>query len=195
MKKQFVLIVVLFSLLSCGGPYKNLMKELGINKGIIAEVKTNKGDFYIQLYFEQAPLTVANFVGLSEGTLANKASKVGDPYYDGLTFHRVVENFVVQGGDPMGSGMGGPGYQFRQEIVKALSHDSEGIVAMANSGPNTNGSQFYITLAATPHLDGGYNVFGKVIKGMEFVDMIKKGDPNSGSVPEPDKIISIKNKN
>jgi len=152
------------------------MKELGVKKGIIAEIKTSKGDIYIQLYYERAPLTVANFVGLAEGTLPNKVSKVGDPYFDGLTFHRVVPNFVIQGGDPMGNGMGGPGYQFRQEIVKELRHDSEGTVAMANAGPGTNGSQFYITLAATPHLDGGYNVFGKVIKGMDVVKSITSGD-------------------
>jgi peptidyl-prolyl cis-trans isomerase A (cyclophilin A) len=176
MRKQLLIVVVLFSVVSCGGPYKSLMKELGINKGIVAEIKTNKGDIYIQLHYEQAPLTVASFVGLAEGTLANKVTKVGEPYFDGLTFHRVVPNFVVQGGDPMGNGVGGPGYQFKQEIVKALSHDAEGVVAMANSGPNTNGSQFYITLAATPHLDGGYNVFGKVIKGMDVVKSLTQGD-------------------
>lgn len=176
MRKQFLLVVVMFSLASCGGPYKNLMKELGVKNGIVAEIKTAKGDIYIQLHYKKAPLTVASFVGLAEGTLPNKVKKIGEPYFDGLTFHRVVPNFVIQGGDPMGNGRGGPGYSFRQEIVKELSHDSEGVVAMANAGPNTNGSQFYITLAATTNLDGGYNIFGRVLKGMDVVKKITVGD-------------------
>jgi len=123
-----------------------------------------------------APITTANYIGLAEGTLENNARKLGEPFYDGLTFHRVVPNFVIQGGDPLGSGMGGPGYRFKTEVHAELKHDRAGTVAMANSGPNTNGSQFYITHTPTPHLDGGYNVFGYVIEGMDVVNAIRQGD-------------------
>lgn len=161
---------------SCGNPYKQIIKKLDLQDGLYAEMVTSKGTIYIKLEPTLAPITTANFVGLSEGTLENNARKLGEPYYDGLTFHRVVPNFVVQGGDPMGNGMGGPGYRFKTEVHGELKHDKAGTVAMANSGPNTNGSQFYITHTPTPHLDGGYNVFGYVIEGMDVVNAITQGD-------------------
>lgn len=156
---------------------KVLNKEWNIKEdGMFVKIATSKGDIYGQLYFEKAPLTVANFVGLAEGTLKNSTKELGDPYYDGLIFHRVIPNFMIQGGDPSGTGSGGPGYKFRNEVNKNLKHDKPGVFSMANAGPNTNGSQFFITHKATPWLDGGYNVFGHVIKGQEVVSTI-------GSVP------------
>ena len=167
---------MLLTAISCGNPYKKIIKKLDLQDGIYAEMVTSKGTIYMKLEPELAPITTANFIGLAEGTIENTARKIGEPYYDGLKFHRVVPNFVVQGGDPLGNGMGGPGYRFETEVHANLKHDKAGTVAMANSGPNTNGSQFYITHTPTPHLDGGYNVFGYVIEGMEVVNAITQGD-------------------
>lgn len=143
--------------------------------GLYASLDTTKGRIIFRLETELAPMTVMNFVGLAEGTIDNSHAP-GEPYFDGLTFHRVEPGFVIQGGDPNGDGRGGPGYQFPNETSAELLHDGPGIVAMANSGPDTNGSQFYITMSATPHLDGGYNVFGEVVEGMEVVSAIEPGD-------------------
>lgn len=137
--------------------------------GLYAYIQTSLGDIVGKLEFEKAPLTVANFVGLSEGTQANTAKPVGKPYFDSLTFHRVIPGFMIQGGDPLGVGSGGPGYKFKNEIHPDLKHDKPGVFSMANSGPNTNGSQFFITHAATPWLDGNYNIFGSVIMGQDVV--------------------------
>ncbi len=143
--------------------------------GLYAEVKTSRGTFVISLAFQKTPMATANFVGLSEGTLrANGVS--GKRFYDGLSFHRVVPGFVVQAGDPGGNSAGGPGYSFPDEIVSDLKHDGPGVVAMANSGPNTNGCQFYVTMRATPELDGSATVFGRVVKGRDVVSSIRQGD-------------------
>lgn len=142
--------------------------------GLYAGLTTSRGEITIRLYPDQAPLTVANFVGLAEGSLNRETP--GTPYYDGLTFHRVVPGFVIQGGDPKGNGSGGPGYSFQDECRPALRHDRKGILSMANSGPNTNGSQFFITLGPTPHLDYLHSVFGEVVEGMEAVETIEMGD-------------------
>ena len=144
--------------------------------GLYAVFNTAKGTFVCELEYAKAPLTVGNFVALTEGKHPFCNVKKGQPYFDGLTFHRVEPGFVIQGGDPMGNGMGGPGYQFANETTPELKHNRVGTLAMANAGPNTNGSQFYITLAPTPMLDGGYNVFGYVVLGQSVVNSVTKGD-------------------
>lgn len=145
--------------------------------GLYAEIQTNRGNILAELFFEQTPMTVMNFVGLAEGALKNNAKAEGEPFYDGLKFHRVIDNFMIQGGDPEGSGRGGPGYKFPDEMVPGvLRHDSAGILSMANSGPHTNGSQFFITHVATPWLNGGHTVFGNVVEGIDIVNAITQND-------------------
>ena len=144
--------------------------------GLYAQLNTAKGTITLQLHFEQTPGTVANFVGLAEGTLKNEVKEAGTPYYDGLTFHRVIADFMIQGGCPQGTGVGGPGYQFDDEFHPDLQHDGPGVLSMANAGPGTNGSQFFITHTATPWLDGKHTVFGKVVEGQAVIDSIAQGD-------------------
>ena len=148
-----------------------------------AIIETDRGTIKTELFFEQTPMTVANFVGLAEGSIQNVAKEPGEPFYDGQVFHRVIstangdaQDFMVQGGDPFGTGMGGPGYQFPDEIVDSLTHDGPGVLSMANAGPGTNGSQFFITHVATPHLDGKHTVFGQVVEGQDVVDDMRTGD-------------------
>jgi peptidyl-prolyl cis-trans isomerase A (cyclophilin A) len=143
-----------------------------------AHFQTTLGDFTVELFDVKAPKTVANFAGLAEGSKEWKHPKTGEkhtkPFYDGLVFHRIIEGFVIQGGDPLGQGFGGPGYQFADEFHADLRHDGVGVLSMANAGPNTNGSQFFITLGPTPHLDRKHSVFGKVVKGLDVIEKIAR---------------------
>ena len=155
-----------------------------LTPGTYAHFVTNQGDFTVKLMPDKAPRTVANFVGLAQGTLDPATGKPGKakPYYDGLTFHRIIDGFMIQGGDPTGTGSGGPGYRFADEIDKARKFDKAGIMAMANAGPNTNGSQFFITVAPYP-LPQNYTIFGEVVSGLDVVKKIGKVKTGANDKP------------
>ena len=147
-----------------------------MNNGIYAKFNTTKGEILVNLEFEKAPGTVGNFVALAEGNMENSSKPQGTPYYDGLKFHRVIADFMIQGGCPQGTGTGNPGYAFEDEFHPELKHDKPGVLSMANSGPASNGSQFFITHIETPWLDNKHSVFGNVVEGQDIVDTIAQGD-------------------
>ncbi len=172
MNKNFIILISILTLNSC-----NMNNYSDLSEGLYADIETSKGNIILELYYEQVPTTVSNFVALAEGNHPVVDNQfIGKPYYDGLKFHRVIENFMIQGGDPTGSGSGGPGYQFDDEFIEDLKHDGPGILSMANAGPGTNGSQFFITHVETPWLDGKHSIFGKVNTGQEVVDMVEQDD-------------------
>lgn len=162
-------------------------------KAMIATFETSMGTFKVKLFADQAPKTVENFVGLATGkkewTEPSTGKKVKKPLYDGTIFHRVIPNFMIQGGDPLGRGTGGPGYKFEDEFNSSLEHSKPGILSMANAGPNTNGSQFFVTVAATPWLNGKHTIFGEVTEGMDVVMNISKAKTAPGDKPLEDIVI------
>jgi peptidyl-prolyl cis-trans isomerase A (cyclophilin A) len=161
---------------------------------VYADFSTTEGDFTVLLHEQEAPNTVANFIGLADGsrewTDPRTNQKVRQPYYDGVLFHRVIDGFMIQGGDPLGQGVGGPGYTFADEFHPKLRHDKAGILSMANRGPNTNGGQFFITLAPTPHLDDRHAVFGEVTDGLDVVQRIGRTRTGAGDRPVTDIAIN-----
>lgn len=192
LKKNFLIAVAALSLTSCTSIYKkmNVEKETyeGLKEGLYANFQTSKGNMIVKLEDKDAPVTVANFVGLAEGKIDNKARAKGIPFYDGTIFHRVIKDFMIQGGDPQGTGMGDPGYKFDDE-KNNLQHTGKGILSMANSGPNTNGSQFFITEVATPWLDGKHTIFGKVVDGLDVVDTIANVEKGAQDKPKTDVVL------
>jgi len=170
--------------------------EAKLKPGTYAQFTTSMGNFTVLLFEQDAPKTVANFVGLAEGTKEwtdpKTGQKVKRSYYDNLIFHRIIDGFMIQGGDPLGVGSGGPGYQFADEFSPKLRHSKEGILSMANSGANTNGGQFFITLGPTPHLDNKHSVFGEVVEGMDVVRRIGKVKVGMNDKPVTPVTMSVK---
>ncbi len=190
--KIIIAAMVATLITSCTPIYKkmNVDKETyaGLSDGLYANLQTSKGNMIVKFEEEKAPVTVANFIGLAEGKIPNKAKSKGVPFYDGTIFHRVIKDFMIQGGDPKGTGMGDPGYKFEDE-KNDLQHTGKGILSMANSGPNTNGSQFFITEVATPWLDGRHTIFGKVVQGEDVIDAIANVEKGPQDKPKADVVL------
>jgi peptidyl-prolyl cis-trans isomerase A (cyclophilin A) len=165
-----------------------------VQPGTYARFDTTEGPFMVRLFAKEAPHTVDNFVGLAEGTKEWTDPRTGRkekaPFYNGIIFHRVIDGFMIQGGDPLGQGRGGPGYRFADEFHASLRHSKAGILSMANAGPNTNGSQFFITLGPTPHLDNKHSVFGEVVDGMDVVQRIGRVRTGANDRPVKDVVIN-----
>lgn len=176
MKRLFACTLIALFFSSCLTPGQKELKRLGLKKGMYARIHTEKGSFIVNLEYRLTPLTVANFVGLAEGIIPNEFRKKGEPFYNGLKFHKVYQNEMLIGGCPKGDGTGHPGYLFKDEIVSRLRHDVTGTLSMQHFGPVTNGSQFIISLKPLPALDGQYTRFGQVVSGMETVQRIQQGD-------------------
>jgi len=192
-----ILVACVASLVAAGAHPAGLQstqKELTLPTGVYAVFNTTEGRFSVRLFEQEAPKTVENFIALAQGTKewtdprSNK--KVKQPYYDGIIFHRVISGFMIQGGDPLGQGIGGPGYTFADEFHPKLRHDKAGILSMANRGANTNGGQFFITLAPTPHLDDRHSVFGEVAEGLDVVQRIGGKPTDARDRPLTDVVIN-----
>lgn len=193
---KFIQLLGLAAIMSFASSCKSSSNEVSINEnkvvltdGLYAKMSTTKGDILIKLYYDATPMTVGSFVSLAEGTNELTTVKKGEPYFNGLTFHRVIADFMIQGGDPQGNGSGGPGYQFPDEFVDTLKHTSSGILSMANAGPGTNGSQFFITDTATRFLDNKHAIFGKVVNGMSVVRAIARVEKSQGDKPKTAVVI------
>ena len=181
---RILMLTLLVSFTSCSQKYPDL------GDGLYAEFVTNKGTMVAKLFYKEVPVTVANFVALAEGTHPNVTDSLKNKkYYDGTTFHRVIDKFMIQGGDPTATGMGDPGYKFVDEFYPDLKHDKPGILSMANSGPNTNGSQFFITEVPTPHLDNKHAVFGELVAGLDVLDSISNVKVTPGSNKPVENVI------
>lgn len=189
MSKIFRIVLVLMILASAAIAAQTTDKKTPV----YATLKTTMGDIVVELFDDKAPKTVANFIGLATGTKEWTDPKTGEqvkrPLYSGTIFHRVIPGFMIQGGDPLGNGTGGPGYRFEDEFHPELKHNKSGILSMANAGPDTNGSQFFITHKATPWLDGKHSVFGEVIKGQNVLDAIAKVGRDSRDKPTKEIVI------
>ncbi len=187
MKKVYFLVALAIALTGCKSQYS----ELG--DGLFADIQTTKGDIIVKLEYEKTPVTVANFVSLAEGTNPFVADSLkGKPYYDGIIFHRVIKDFMIQTGDPTGTGRGNPGYKFRDEFNDSLKHDKKGILSMANSGTATNGSQFFITHKATPFLNGKHTVFGHVVEGLQVVDSIANVETSQEQMTKDKPVVDVR---
>jgi peptidyl-prolyl cis-trans isomerase A (cyclophilin A) len=190
---QFFFWVLTFSLVMLAIVPGSSAEEKKLPPGLYAVMETTQGNITLELFEKEAPKTVENFVGLAEGTKEwtdpTTRQKVKRPLYDGLIFHRVIPNFMIQGGDPMRNGMGGPGYQFQDEFVPSLKFDRTGRLAMANAGPNTNGSQFFITEGTPSHLNNRHTIFGQVIEGQEVVAKIARVPRDGRDKPNTDVVI------
>lgn len=187
MKRAYTLLLLLsIALSSCKSG-----KHAELGDGIFADINTNKGEIILKLEYEKTPLTVANFISLAEGESPFVSDSLkGKKYYDGIIFHRVIKDFMLQGGDPSGTGSGNPGYKFKDEFNDSLKHDKPGILSMANAGPTTNGSQFFITHKETPFLDGRHTVFGNVLEGMDVVDSIANVATGEADRPLEDVVMN-----
>ncbi|MGX1929429.1 peptidylprolyl isomerase [Flagellimonas sp. 2504JD4-2] len=186
--KQSLVLITLFSIVLLGCK-SSKYAELG--DGIFADIQTTQGDIIVKLEHEKTPVTVANFVSLAEGNNPYVADSLkGKKYYDGIIFHRIIKDFMIQGGDPTGTGRGNPGYKFKDEFHDSLAHSKKGILSMANSGPTTNGSQFFITHKETPWLNGKHTVFGEVVSGIDVVDTIANVKTLPGDKPEVDVVMN-----
>ncbi|WP_086477366.1 MULTISPECIES: peptidylprolyl isomerase [Arenibacter] len=187
MKKAYLLLLILsLALSSCKSS-----KHAELGDGIFADINTTKGDIILKLEYEKTPITVANFISLAEGNSPFVSDSLkGKKYYDGLIFHRVIKDFMIQGGDPTGTGRGNPGYKFVDEFNDSLKHDKAGILSMANSGPTTNGSQFFITHKETPFLDGRHTVFGNVVEGLDVIDSIANVATGEADRPVTDVVMN-----
>jgi cyclophilin family peptidyl-prolyl cis-trans isomerase len=174
MKKLLVTLLVMVTAVSVAEAKKS--KKPKLTDGLYAEMQTTRGTILLRLAMDSVPMTVANFVGLAEGKIKNTAKADGVHYFDSLKFHRVIAKFMIQGGDPLGNGQGGPGYSFKDEFVPQYRFTGPGILAMANAGAGTNGSQFFITHVATPWLDNRHTIFGFVVTGQDVVDAVQQGD-------------------